>query len=742
MHARLPAVRSVPHWAQPRARRSHGITRASHRQAKAACATLLSIALPLARPAAAEPPPMEEIVVTSQLRATGLAELPTSITLLDAETLEAASLQHFEELTLLVPNLNWSGEGTRARYFQLRGVGELEQYEGAPNPSVGFLVDDIDFSAIGGIATLFDVDRVEVLRGPQGTRYGANALGGLVYVRSAGPTDTPEARIEASGGDDGTLALGLAAGGPVPGAGGQLGYRLALQQYASDGFRDNVYLGRDDTNERDELTARGKLRWQPSDDFRAELTGLYVDLDNGYDAFAIDNGLTTYADQPGRDAQQTVAAAARLELDLATAARLVSLTSWARSDIDFGFDADWGNEEFWAPYGYDFTQAFDRERRTWSQELRLLSGPDGRLAGRLDWVLGLYALGLDETNRRVDQGRYDDGSFCTPCLLDVTADSDYAADSFAVFGEASWPLDERTTLAAGLRWERRAADYADTGGNDFAPTDRMLGGELSLTRELAPGLSAYARIARGYKAGGFNLGFAGLDFDDLELNVGPEQIEYDPEYLWNYELGLRGDGARWTGELTLFWQDREDLQIRIPVQLRAGDPTTFLFFTDNAEAGTSYGLEASGELALSDWLTLHASLGLLETEVDRFSADPGLAGRALAHAPRYQYHLGATLGSPGGWFARLDLGGRDRFYFDYGHDQRSDAYALVDLRTGWAGERWRVELWARNLFDEAYAVRGFFFGNEPPDFPEKLYVRLGDPRHVGLTVSWRLAAAP
>ena len=110
--------------------------------------------------------------------------------MLDESTIQTAAIQHFEELAELVPNLNWSGEGSRARYFQIRGSGELEQYEGAPNASVGFIIDDIDFSALGGIATTFDTERVEVLRGPQGTRYGANALAGLIYVQTEAPPET------------------------------------------------------------------------------------------------------------------------------------------------------------------------------------------------------------------------------------------------------------------------------------------------------------------------------------------------------------------------------------------------------------------------------------------------------------------------------------------------------------------------------------------------------------------------
>ena len=134
------------------------------------------------------PGPLEEVVVSEFRQSTAL-ELDSSITVLNRETIESATLQHFEELISLIPNMNWSGDGARARYFQMRGIGELEQYEGAPNPSVGFIVDDIDLSGVGGISSVFDLQRVEVLRGPQATRFGASALAGLVYVQSAEPSD-------------------------------------------------------------------------------------------------------------------------------------------------------------------------------------------------------------------------------------------------------------------------------------------------------------------------------------------------------------------------------------------------------------------------------------------------------------------------------------------------------------------------------------------------------------------------
>ena len=133
--------------------------------------------------------------------------------MLAAASPRAAAADHLEELLPLLPSLSWAGASSRPRYFQLRGIGELEQYQGAPNPSVGFLLDEIDFSGIGMIASTFDVEQVEVLRGPQGTRYGANALGGLIKVKTHDPVAVRELDTQATFGDDGLWSLGAVAGG-------------------------------------------------------------------------------------------------------------------------------------------------------------------------------------------------------------------------------------------------------------------------------------------------------------------------------------------------------------------------------------------------------------------------------------------------------------------------------------------------------------------------------------------------
>jgi len=679
-------------------------------------------ALPASGGQAPEPAALEEIIVTASLRPTGIGDFPVSTTVLDATELEAAGLQHLQDVLGLVPNLNWSGATSRPRYFQLRGVGELEQYQGAPNPSVGFLIDDIDFSGVGMPATSFDVAQVEVLRGPQGTRYGANALAGIINVRTRDARPERELHTELTAGEDGMRAAGIVAGGAI-GAGRQQGaWRIAVQLAESDGFRRNRYLGRDDTNGRDELTVRGKLAFDAAADWRVDLTLLHADLDNGFDAFALDNSFDTLSDRPGRDAQRSSGTALRIVGDLGRTT-LRSTSAYADSDIVYSFDGDWGNDADWGEYApYDYFSSYQRARRTLSQDLRLVSESTAREEG-FGWLMGLYALRLEEQNLQRDEFA---GELLRPLLT-----TDYDAVNLAAYGEAEWGLGASRVLSAGLRVETRSADYQDSDGASFSPRDTMAGGHLSLSGDLGARGGWYVTASRGYKAGGFNIG----------LFVPDERREFEPEYLWNLEAGLHraSDDGRFSADLSVFHMWRESQQVATSFQLDPGDPLSYVFYTDNAARGRNAGLEATLAWRPIDSLTFGATLGLLHTEYVGYRyGDRDLDGREQAHAPGWQYSLSAEWTSPRGWMARADLYGSDAFYFDASHDQRSDPYALLNLKVGYSGDRWSAYLWGRNVFDERYAVRGFYFGLEPPDFPNKLYVQLGDPRQFGVTLAWSL----
>jgi outer membrane receptor protein involved in Fe transport len=677
----------------------------------------------VAAPAGASPPPapLEPVIVTATLRPGPAEARPGGVSILGSDTIREAGVVHLEELLPLLPSLSWAGASSRPRYYQLRGIGELEQYQGAPNPSVGFLVDEVDFSGIGMIASLFDVEQVEVLRGPQGTRYGANALGGLIKVKTRDPVAERSFDTELSVGDDGLWSAGAAAGGPLAASGALAGaWRAALQHSASDGFRANRYLGRDDTNGRDETTARLRLRLGQDAAWRADLALLYADFDNGYDAFAIDNGFATLSDRPGRDAQQSSGASLDFALPVAGGMELRSITTFADSDIVASFDGDWGNDTDWGAAGpYDFFSDTRRERRTLAEDLRL-SGGAGE---RLDWIAGAWMQRLEEDNHVADDGRYLADAFVR--LLD----SRYRATSVALYGQADIALSPEATLTAGLRLEERDAGYADSDGVAFDPRDRMWGGEVSVTYRLDDTQSLWASLGRGFRAGGFNIG----------TSVPQDRQQFAPEYLWSVEAGWKGrsEDGNARADLNVYYMRREHLQVATSLQSDPEDPLTFIFLTDNAESGEAFGFESSAGILLGDRVTLEAMLSWMDTRFHGYEfGERDLEGREFAHAPEWKAALAATWRHPAGWMARLDLSGEAGFYFDTSHDQRSDSRFLASLRTGYEAERWSVELWGRNLFDERYPVRGFYFGNEPPDFPARLYLRWGDPRQVGLTARY------
>ena len=660
---------------------------------------------------------IDEIIVTADFRGRAASDLPASITILEADEIEQLAVQHFEELVNAIPNLSWSGDGHRARYFQIRGVGELEQYQGAPNPSVGFLIDDIDFSGIGGIATLFDLQQIEVLRGPQGTRYGANALAGLIYMQSALPTPEWGGRLRLMVGGDDALAAGLALGGPMT-SDGRLMFRMSAHQHRSNGFRHNPFLGRDDTNGRDETAIRARLRWLPNDSLRVDLATMFADIDNGYDAFALDNSYTVQSDKPGKDAQKSIGVSLRVEFDGWIGTTLTSITAVADSDIEFSYDADWGNDDSWAPVLYDYISISDRKRQTISQEIRV---------AKQAWLAGVYVMRLEDELLTTNQGDYYDPFYDYADSLDDSFGSAYAATSIAIFGQYEHEIGSATRLSFGLRAERRTTDYDDTAALSAGPAETMSGGELTLSHDHTAVVTSFVSLSKGYKAGGFNLGV-----------VPDDRREFNAEALWNIEVGVKSSLRKNTLLInaSVFLSRRNDQQVRTSFQLVPGDPASFVFFTDNAAKGNTAGFEADVRWTPSDAWTMYINVGLLHAIFDEFQTPQvDLSGRAQAHAPDYTLAMGASYHHPSGFFARMDLTARDEFFFDVSHDQKSKAYKLVNARIGYKVDNWSVQLWARNLFDKQYAVRGFYFGNEPPDFPNTLYTRAGDPRQVGITLN-------
>ncbi len=696
-----------------------------------------SLALPALLPTfthAAEHDVLEEVIVTATLRPQPLIDVPNSITVLDQRTLHDAGQQHFEDVLGLIANLNWAGGTSRPRYFQIRGIGEREQYEGAPNPSVGFVIDDIDFSGLGMPATLFDVKQIEVLRGSQGTRYGANALAGLIAVRSNDPEQDAHFGVEASVGNYGARAIGVTATAPVESL--NSAWRLSVQQAHSDGFITNSYLHRDDTNDRNELTGRLKWRWQISADAQLDMTLLHADLNNGYDAWAIDNSRTSLADKPGEDSQRATGVSARLTAPVMSSLHSTIIASYLNSDSVNSFDADWGNANSWSPYVYDYYMRSDRQRINRTLELRLASDELSEVQP-LAWLVGAYVLKLNEDGSDQLWGQYADPGDVIFDDVDLLL-SDYHATNLALFGQLDGYLAPRWRWSVGVRGEQRSARYENNDlvqltQLDLSARNRMLGGQFSLTRELSEQASTYISVSRGYKAGGFNLG----------SSIASEQRYYAPEYLWNTELGIKAvtlDGRLFV-DADVFYQWRRDLQLRSGEQAVNNNPGTYVFITSNAARGYNSGIELSARYALTTAWQVGGALGLLRSQVSGMLDETGAAvpAREQPHAPEYTASAFTLWRAASGLMARVDVSAKDNFYFDVptDHNQQSHAYSLTNVKLGYEQPAWSAHLWVSNVFNKDYDIRGFYFSNEPPAWENKLYTQKGEPRTLGVTASWK-----
>ncbi len=676
---------------------------------------------------------IEEIVVNADFRPQELMDLPASLSVVSSDTIDARNARHFDEILNAAPNVNFAAGASRGRFIQLRGIGERSQFVDPVNPSVGVMVDEIDFSGIGNAGTLFDINQVEILRGPQGTRFGNNALAGLVYLTSNNPTETFEGALEASAANYDTWSTGIVLSGPIS---PDLLGRFAVQQYQSDGFIDNDYLNREDTNDRDELTVRGKLRWLASDNLSFDFSLFYADLDNGYDAFSLDRNRNTLSDEPGQDRQESTAVSLGATWESAAGFNLEASLVYQESDLEYGYDEDWAFVGI-HPWEYQSVDNYVRDREQLSVDLRLLSQDGSELFnGTTHWVVGLYFEDQEEQLER------------TYTYGDVPLfESDSEMQTLALYGELDSQLAENLTLKVGLRLEQFDHEYRDNIGIDAEPDDDMWGGQISLEYQLNDNSMVYGLVSRGYKAGSVNgnaLGKALLRaWPPTLVDFLTRHLEFDTETLLNFELGYKGSylDDRLQTRLSLFRMDRSDMQLKAWVV----DGVQFAGYTDNVDQGENYGLELETRWQVTDALQLFANIGWLETELEEDffvdDVDLGLVnkkGREQAHAPNYQFNVGGQLEFAQSFYARLEVEGKDEFYYSNSHESKSDSFELVNLTLGYRGENFDLTLWSRNLLDKDYGVRGFRFGNDPRDFyATHTYEQLGEPRVFGVTGKYR-----
>ncbi|XQF89488.1 TonB-dependent receptor [Pseudoalteromonas espejiana] len=671
---------------------------------------------------------LERIVVTGDFQRESIQTLSASASLFSESEINQRGASYLDEMLGSTANVNFTSGASRGRYIQIRGVGLRSQFVDPINPSVGLVIDGINYSGLGGSSLLFDIDQVEIYRGPQGTRFGADGMAGMIQMGSAQATADPSLKLQVGMGTYNSREAGLAAS---TGLTDDTSARVSYFRRKSDGYVDNLYLN-DETQQQDEQVARFKLNSQLTEHLNTELNLHYIDINNGYDAFTLDNSRNSVADEPGQDNQQSYALGINNTYTGFDAFDVNLNLSAIDTELLYSFDEDWvcndaSEPQLCAaglhPWGYSSTDIYTRDRDDQSVNLQLNSKTG-------NWVAGIYYQ-----NRDVDLER-------EYTWLASPFASTYETSNVAVYGQLATPIGAKTTLITGLRVEQYQGDYTDSNGFIEDTDDVMVGGKVALEYQVIDRTMIYTSITRGYKAGGINseaLAKAKDEGLNLSADFFQQHTSFDPEYLWSGEFGVKGSSLddKFTLRLAAFYMHRDNIQLKA----WQVENQQFTGYVDNASSGSNYGLEVEGSYQLTEDLFLTGSAGYLNTEIDDFVTQSGLNqdGREQAQSPKYQYAFSARYNFTNELYGMIGVEGKDDYYFSDSHNSQAPSSNLVNLSFGYEADMWAVRAWARNVFDETVPTRGFEFGNDPLDgYATHTYVQLGEPRVAGVTFTLEL----
>ena len=675
------------------------------------------------------------IIVHAGLAEETLQRVASSVTVFTKRDIKEKGSEHFQLLTDYIPNLNWAGGTSRPRYFQIRGVGERSHYfgEGPPNFSVAFVLDDIDLSGLGMAGIMHDIKQVEIFKGPQSSVYGPNAMAGLITLWSATPQDSFESNLTATYGSDNHYRLGLVWNAKIIRG---LSIRVSGLKNYSDGFRENISNNTTNSNKRDELLLRTKLKYQPNEKLVLVGTAMIANLDNGYDAWAPDNNqdFTTYSNQKGQDSQKSTAFSLRANLGLSEGMDLTSITSYSETDLVHSYDGDWADDTYWynnhnfdpevEGWSYEFFDSNEKNRSSLTQELRASIGP---------FIIGGYYKHLTEQDNA-------SGYLFSGLVTEGTGVYDF--NVLAGYAQYAYHFSSVLRLIGNFRYETNEIIYTGTYlGYDVAlpPVEfdlehDMFGFKGAFQYQGDQFTSYYLSFAQGYKSGGVN----------QQPFLTEKNRPFKPEYIQNIEMGFKRMMDNYSDRVTVFIGNRRNQQVSVSSQQVSGDPNSFYYFTSNTGSGQLGGLEWDHDHAITSNIRLTASLGYLDTKVEKFSyqidsTTIGIGGnKEAAMAPKLTGSFGFNWQDKSGLFARTDLTYKDNYYFSDSHNQISNSYFLINLSFGKTIGAANITFWARNIFDKRYAIRGFYFGLIPPDFPDELWLSYGDPRQIGLTFDYKL----
>lgn len=688
---------------------------------------------------------LEEIVVTAQRREESAQDIPVALSVLGAQEIERLGVASIENVAPRVPSFYFGSFGALRPQLYIRGIG-TRSFDPGSESSVGVFTDEVYLGrATGSFGALKDIERVEVLRGPQGTLYGRNTIGGAINVITKRPTPEFEAQAEAGIGNYGAYDLFGAVGGPVTNSKAVM-FRAAGWHSRRDGYVKNLATGSTFQGVEND-GGRLRLAIEPNDKVRVDLTAEYL-KDGDEAAFGGFNQGTgpsitgapanpnavffapasrvphtrqnleeNYLSSDPTLDRKASSYVARVEYDAAFAT-FTSISAFRKLEVEDGRDLEGSSLDV-------LQQNSDEDSDQFTQELRLTSNPDGMLSlgGKLDWIVGVFYY--DDDSDRVDTFRVGVDSLTRAAAGTPAADvtlADYSMESVAAFGQATYHFGEKVDLTLGARYTRDkkkatqsgtttdalpliAAPFTTTNDAKYTSFDPR----IVLSYKFTPEVNAYASFSTGFKSGGFQYN----PFSAAQANV-----LFDPEDIKAYEVGFKstllGSTVRVNG--AAFYYDYKDLQVSRIIDA-GGAPVTLI---SNAASSEIKGVDLEVQARVIESVEVSLAYGYLDAKYDKYifniTQNLDFSNTTMVRAPENTVNLGVEwslpLGSDRLLSVRADYSWLDKFYHEPGEgDARfgsgipltvEDSYGLLDVRVAFEQGNWRLTGYMSNATDEEY----------------------------------------
>lgn len=711
---------------------------------------------------------LEEVVVTAQKRSESLQEVPLAVNALAGESLSEAGIGDSLDLQIVTPGFVVNNTGP-AQQMYLRGIGNRLALAGL-DPSVALYMDDQYIGvAQAGQFEFADIERIEVLKGPQGTLYGRNASAGAIKVVTRGVDDEFNGKVQATVGNFNTRKVAGTVNLPM---GDNFGIRLSALVSKRDGYADNIseeagVLKQIDDG--DYSAYRAKARWDISENVTAKLSlGTSEQNDtNGYDNIVLGpkeyslglalGGLTGSGNDSvaTNTARRAIAKSddATLRFDVAgESIDFASITTFWDYSLNGALDLDGTSA-----HALDFT-GFPQEADSFSQEFQWVSS----IGESIDWIGGLfYYEQTSSWEGQIDRSTTSAAVGGPAYLSQGFQEADTTA--YSAFGQATYHFDDTWSLTVGGRWNYEEKSVVVAASELLAITTAPPMTDKTDWTEFTPKATleynfdagmAYFTFARGFKSGGYN--YVASAINPL---TGEAEPAVDPEILDMFEFGwktqLFDDTLRLNG--SVYYYDYKDLQVSANVTTESGAQANI---TRNAADAEVMGLDMDFTLLVSERFTIDGALNLMDSEYKEYfasaqmfngvidgTAQPGMrairydaSGESLLRAPDVSAYLTFTYELPvseGRSPISLTYSYKGSYKFDFVADPATsaleqDSYALLNARWSYysADESWMVALWGKNLADEDQ-----YFDDINAN-PAGIRGSVGTPRTFGVDVSY------